>query len=123
MQQHGFFIEKQCCLTTNEVNNLNQRNKRMNPIWRQILEECITPNGWCDETENIFFIIATEEHGTTRTCREISQNAVAVNPPSHRLVIAITSSLYRSAVLLQINGVSAWQTILFTYNVTQQRGK
>ena len=44
----------------------------------------------------------------TRTCREISQNAVAANPSYHWLVIAITNSLYRSAVLLQNNGVSAW---------------
>ena len=90
------------------MNNLNQRNKKMQAICRRTLEECSAPEVWCDETEKIFFIIATENQGTTRTCREISQNAVAANPPSHWLVIAITNSLYRSAVLLQNNGVSAW---------------
>lgn len=108
MQQHGSFIEKQCCSTSNEVNNLNQRNKKMHAICRRTLEECSAPDGWCDETENIFFIIATEEHGTTRTCREISQNAVAANPSYHWLVIAITNSLYQSAVLLQNNDISTW---------------
>ena len=91
----------------------------MNPICRLTLEECSTSDACCDETENIFFFIATEDHGTTRTCREISQNAVAANSSSHWLVIAITNSLHLSAVLLQNNGVSTWQPILFTYNVTQ----
>lgn len=80
----------------------------MHAICQLTLEGCSTSDGWCDETGNIFFIIATEEQGTTRTCREISQNAVAANPPSHWLVIAITNSLHLSVVLLQNNGVSAW---------------
>lgn len=80
----------------------------MNPLCQQTLEECSTPDGWCDETENIFLIIATENHGTTRTCHEISQNAVAANPSSHWLVVAITNSLYPIVVILQNNGVSAW---------------
>ena len=38
-------------------------------LCRNFLEECRSLNCWCDETE-VFFIIATEYHGTTRTCRE-----------------------------------------------------
>lgn len=66
MQLHGSFIEGQCCCTSNEVNNLNQRNKRMNPIWRQILEECSTSDACCDETETYFSSSqrkSTEQHG------------------------------------------------------------
>ena len=50
---------------------------------RNLLEGCRSLNCCCDETEVIFLIIATEWHGTTRTCRKISQNSVAAGSLSY----------------------------------------
>lgn len=74
MQQHGSFIEAQCCCTSNEDNNLNQRNKIIKQICRQTWEEYSAPDGWCDETETYFFSSQrknTEQHGRVMKSRKM----------------------------------------------------